>query len=459
MKVLKFGGTSVGSIESLNNVKKIVEAIDGKAIIVVSALGGLTDKLISSAQIAAKGDESWRKEMTSIKERHYKIIEEVVSEIKRKEVSEKVESQLTALERLYEGVFLLRALPENVLDSIVSFGERISSVIVAAMIEKGKRYFSPDFIKTEKWYGKNSASQKETERLIKETFSSMEDEEKAIVPGFISKDISTGEITNLGRGGSDYTGALIAASLDAEILEIWTDVDGFMTADPRIVDEALVIDHLSFTESMELCTFGAKVVYPPTIYPVFHKNIPIKILNTFNPTAPGTLITDQTLSDDKELKGVTALKDVSLISMEINNDKVIDNPLKRAFNILSKQAVRIIPVLNPDPQKEISFAVTNSDIYKTLEMLGHEFSPEITKGIIKKPDLKEKMAAIAIVGKDMRGKIRLAARIGHSLRRQGINVYANSVGGSETTLVYIIKQEKSSEALPLIHSLLFDTSL
>lgn len=453
MKVLKFGGTSVGSVESLRNVKKIVESIPGKAIVVVSALGGLTDNLIATAKMASQGNSEWCKNMEGITKRHYEIVENVVPSYKREEVLSKLETLLNELQRNYEGIYLLKSLPEKVLDTVVSFGERMSSFIVAAMVENGKRYYSPDFIKTENWYGKSIANRKLTDRLIKETFSSIEDGEKAIVPGFISTDSTSGEITNLGRGGSDYTGALIAAALDAEILEIWTDVDGFMTADPRIVKDALLIDHLTFTESMELCTFGAKVIYPPTIYPVFHNNIPIKILNTFNTLAPGTLITDHPRNDDFDVKGVTALKDVALISLYLKGE--VKEPLKRAMNTLSKQAVRIIPVANPDPFEELNFAILATDSDISLEMLEKEFTPEIASRKMDKPSVKINLTALAIVGKDMRNRSRLAARIGHSLRREGINVEAYSAGNSDTTLIYIIDQEKSSKALPLVHSLLF----
>lgn len=455
MKVLKFGGTSVGTIESLRNVKKIVESIPGKAIVVVSALGGLTDKLIATAKMAADGNQQWHDEMESFRKRHFDIIEALVDPRSQKEVEEKVADLLNSLEKTYEGVSLIGELPEKTLDLIVSFGERMSSIIVAAIISNGKRYYSPDFVKTEKWYGKNIAQRKLTDSLIKETFAAIGNEEKAIVPGFISTDCNTGEITNLGRGGSDYTGALIAAALDAEVLEIWTDVDGFMTADPRIVKDALLIDHLTFTESMELCTFGAKVIYPPTIYPVFHNNIPIKILNTFRPEAPGTLITDHPRPHDFDVKGVTTLKDVALISIAVKSQEEHPDFMQRAMNILSKQAVRIIPVANPDPHSELNFAVSASDAPNSVEVLKSEFAPEISANLIEEPTYKENLAALAIVGKDMKAKGRLAARIGHSLRRQGINVEAHSPLNSDTTILYIINQEKTSEALPLIHSLVF----
>lgn len=455
MKVLKFGGTSVGTVESLRNVKSIVDSIPGKAVVVVSALGGLTDKLISMAHAAAKDDKSWKEEMQHTRNRHFHIVKEMVPQHLKAPVSVKLSELLDELERIYEGVNLLKSLSDSVLDIIVSYGERMSSVIVAAMVENGKRYYSPDFVKTEKWYGKNVADSQLTEKLIRETFASMAPNEKAIVPGFISSDSTTGEITNLGRGGSDFTGALIAAALDAEVLEIWTDVDGFMTADPRVVKDAIIIDHLTFTESMELCTFGAKVIYPPTIFPVFHKNIPIKILNTFNPGAPGTLIDDRALNEDLEIKGVTALKGIFLISIEINSGKNDNDYARRALKILSNQAVSIIPVANTDPASELKFALSASDPKTIMSLLTNEFFPEISDGLVDFPRLKEDLCAVAIVGKDMKGKKRLGARLGHSMLRNSINVESYSPGNSDTTLIYIINQDKISVALPLLHSIIF----
>ena len=454
MKVLKFGGTSVGTVDSLKNVKKIVESLPGKAIIVVSALGGLTDKLIAMAKMASEGNPDWEKEMKKVYSRHFDIINHVVPLDKIGWTKVRVDFTLDTLEMKYDKIASRKELSEIDLNYIVSFGERLSSIIIAAMIENGKLYDSRDFIFTEKWYGKNIADRKLTDKMIKKTFSSMGENEKAIVPGFISTDSSTGYITNLGRGGSDFTGALIAAALNAEILEIWTDVDGFMTADPRIVKNALIIDHLTFTESMELCTFGAKVIYPPTIYPVFHSNIPIKILNTFNPSAPGTLITDNAKRDDLDIKGVTALKDLSIIRIEVKEPKKIKDPLKRALNALSKQGITIIPVANPDPDSELNLVVSNTDSKVSLDLIRKEFATEIADNYISASSLKDNLAAIAVVGKDMNSRGRLAARIGHSLRRQGINVEAYSVGSS-TTLLYIINQEKCSFALSLIHSLIF----
>ncbi len=233
MKVLKFGGTSVGSIASLLNVKAIVEAIPAPVIVVVSALGGLTDKLIATAGLAKDGDRSYVDEMDAIASRHFDIISAVVGEELRPGVTDRISELLSELKRRYDGVFLLRELSARTLDSIVSFGERMSSVIVSAMIDGASLHDSLNFIKTEKWFAKNIADQKITSEAICTEFEGISD--RAVVPGFISTDRDTGEITNLGRGGSDYTAALIAAALDAESLEIWTDVDGFMTADPRVI--------------------------------------------------------------------------------------------------------------------------------------------------------------------------------------------------------------------------------
>lgn len=455
MKVLKFGGTSVGTVESLKEVKKIVEAIEGKAIIVVSALGGLTDKLISTAKLAENNEEAYIKEMDGIRNRHYQIIESLVPAKSMKTTLDKVNELLDDLERIYKGVSLIRSLPEQTLDLIVSYGERMSSIIVAAIIQNGKKHDSLKFIKTENWYGKNVAERKLTESGIKEEFSFLEENEKAIVPGFISTDMGSGVITNLGRGGSDYTGALIAAALDAEILEIWTDVDGFMTADPRIVKEAIVIDHLTYNESMELCSFGAKVIYPPTIYPVFHKNIPIKILNTFHSDAPGTLITDNHRKEDLPIKGVSSLKGLAMISVQVKNPNDIDDISGRAYNALSKEGVKLIPMDNDTENNRILFAVTDSDKDKTFKILEKEFAPEISSNTLLSIDLKTNLAAVAIVGREMQTNQRLAARIMNSIIRNGIGVEASSIGNSETTLLFVVDSDNSNEAISIIHSLIY----
>lgn len=452
MKVLKFGGTSVGTVESLRHVKSIVESLEGPVVVVVSALGGLTDKLIATAAMAARRDENWLNEMSAIRNRHFDIINQLVPEAKRTDILSIVSDLLDRLSDSYKGLQLIGMLPDQVLDLVVSFGERISSHIVAAIIDDCERKDSLEFVKTEKWNGKNIVDRDLTETLIRQTFSSPYS--KIVIPGFISTDKETGFITNLGRGGSDFTGALVAAALDAEILEIWTDVDGFMTADPRIVKEAFVIPYLSFTESMELCTFGAKVIYPPTIYPVFHKNIPIKILNTFNKTAPGTLITDNAEGSDTDVKGVTPLRNSTLFSIITNGNK-IDNLRTRALNALSKNSVRIFPVENTDPSLSFSFITTNDESSYARNLISEEFAPEFNNDSLLPLKIKGDLSVIAMVGNEMRHNSRLLARVANTLARAGINVEAFSLSNSDTTLTVAVEKENTEQALNLIHSLLF----
>ena len=266
MKVLKFGGTSVGSVESILNVKRIVEAEQEPVVVVVSALGGITDKLIKTSRLAVAGDLAYQQEFDEIAMRHRQMIEAVIPEgEKREELQATVEALLDELKSIYQGVYLIRDLSPKTSAAIVSYGERISSRIVAALIRGAKWFDSRKFIKTEVKGGRQLLASDLTNELVKMTFAELP--QVSLVPGFISTDAESGEVTNLGRGGSDYTAAIIAAALDASMLEIWTDVDGFMTADPKVISAAYTINELSYVEAMELCNFGAKVVYPPTIYP------------------------------------------------------------------------------------------------------------------------------------------------------------------------------------------------
>ena len=443
----------MGTVDSLMNVKKIVESIPGQSVTVVSALGGLTDRLILAARSAATGSAEFREDVEEFTERHLNIIHNVVPGEIREEVAMEVNALLKRLLMIYEGVKLIGHLPEQTLDLIVSFGERMSSVIVAAMIEGAVRYDSLEFIKTEKWFGKNVAEQQLTGKLIAERFRIPF--QRVVVPGFISTDKETGDITNLGRGGSDFTAALIAAALDAEILEIWTDVDGFMTADPRLVKEAFVVENMSFIESMELCTFGAKVIYPPTIYPVFHKNIPIKILNTFHPDAPGTLITDMVKDSDLRIKGVTALRNTALITVSYPVSDKGSDITNRAYNAVATQGIKIFPLANPNPDTEFLFSVAETDIRVSFDIIVKEFAPEINSGEMEVPSIRNALSTIAVVGEGMKNDSRLAARIGNTLEREGIDVLAYSSGTSDTTLTFMISKEYTEKALRHIHTLIF----
>lgn len=453
MRVLKFGGTSVGTVDSLLNVKKIVENIQEPSIVVVSALGGLTDKLIATAR-KAEVSAPWLDDMKSIEDRHLDIIERVVDPLRREAVRSEVLSLLSDLRRLYEGIELLSQLSDTSLDAVVSFGERMSAPIVAAMINGARLHYSPDFIKTEKWFDKNIADVATTTSLVCAEFP-LEDITREVTGGFIASDKESGAITNLGRGGSDYTAALIAAALNASVLDIWTDVDGFMTTDPRIVPKAAVIPEMSFVESMELCSFGAKVIYPPTIYPVFHKNIPIRILNTFNPAAPGTLISDNPPHTDNPVRGISAIRQIALITLNGSLTTNIPLTTSRSFNALARCGISLFLLSQPDNEGNFSFTVADSDANKALKALNEEFAPDIIDGSLSDISCIENNAIVAIVGDNIRKTTGICARTINTLQRNGINVLAASEGSSKTTVSIVINQERVAEAMPLIHDLFF----
>lgn len=451
MKVLKFGGTSVGTVESLANVKSIVDSLDEPAVVVVSALGGLTDRLIATAKAAADGDASFRESMRQMAQRHQDIIDSVVPAERRTDVRREVSEYLSRLEDIYTGLSLIGMLPEKVLNRIVSFGERMSSIIVAAMLRDGAHMDPLDFMKTEKWFGKDIAARELTDKLIREKFC-LPLARTVVTGGFISRDRNTGEITNLGRGGSDYTAALIAAALDADLLEIWTDVNGFMTADPRIIPDALVIDRMSFIESMELCSYGAKVVYPPTIYPVFHKNIPIKILNTFNPGAPGTLITDAADKPEGTVRGVTSVRTANMIGVQAKPGTDLAGLHTRACNAMSKNGINVLLSIPADDSGCISVMVQQSDAAKARRVLTEEFAPELSNGTVSEIIPTENLSVVAVVRESIKELTGLGARLASLLRDGGIDLKAVSDGVSATTIAFVTDVTDTDAALRIIHT-------
>ncbi len=454
MKVLKFGGTSVGTVESLRSVKAIVEACDEPVIVVVSALGGITDQLINTAKLAAKGDIAHLESYARIVDRHRKVIEGVVPSSDQLEVLSIVNPLLEELGNIYRGVSLIKDLSDRTLDIVVSYGERISSVIVSHVISGAVHLDSRSFIKTVKKWDKHILDNDATQPLIHAAFDHLESK-VTVVPGFISSD-AEGNVTNLGRGGSDYTAAILAAALDARVLEIWTDVDGFMTADPRVISGALVIDRLSFTEAMELCNFGAKVIYPPTIYPVFHKNIPILIKNTFNPEAPGTLISDEPQNDgEKAIKGISSINDTCLITVVGLGMVGVIGVNSRIFNSLAKNGISVFMVSQAASENNTSFAVRNVDAPHAIKVLNEEFAAELLAGtltdIIAEPDL----ATVAIVGENMKHATGIAGKLFNTLGRNGISVIACAQGASETNISFVIEHKDLRKALNVIHDSFF----
>ena len=450
---MKFGGSSVGSVNSILSVKKIVEAVGEPVIVVVSALGGITDKLILTSQMAADGNAAYEKQYREIVNRHIEMVYTVIpASEKRTDLLDKVNELLSELKNIFQGIYLIRDLSPKTSATIVSYGERLSSLIVANLIKDAEWKDSRTFIKTEKKHAKHILDSDLTTQLVKEAFQEMP--KVTLVPGFISTDKNTGEITNLGRGGSDYTASIIAAALDADILEIWTDVDGFMTADPRVISSAYVISELSYVEAMELCNFGAKVVYPPTIYPVCHKNIPILIKNTFNPDAPGTIIKQQ-VADVKAIKGISSINDTSLITVTGLGMVGVIGVNYRIFKALAQNGISVFMVSQASSENSTSIGVRNEDAALACEVLNNEFAKEIEMGEISPVTAEKDLATVAIVGENMKHTPGIAGKLFGTLGRNGISVIACAQGASETNISFVVEAKSLRKSLNVIHDSFF----
>ena len=456
MKVLKFGGTSVGSVESILSLKAIVEKEAQKqpVIIVVSALGGITDKLLATSQLALKGDEAWKDEFQAMVDRHHKMIDTIITDTRKRENLFKiVDSLFEQLRSIYFGVFLIHDLSKKTQDAIVSYGERLSSNIVATLVHGAKWFDSRDFIKTVQKNHKNTLDSELTNRLVRRTFSDLP--RVSLVPGFISMDRDTDEITNLGRGGSDYTAAIIAAALDADILEIWTDVDGFMTADPRVIKTAYTINELSYIEAMELCNFGAKVIYPPTIYPVCVKNIPIRVKNTFNPESDGTIIKQKIENNLKPIKGISSISGTTLITVTGLSMVGVIGVNRRIFTALAQQGISVFLVSQASSENSTSIGVRDQDAEKAVNVLNNEFAKEIETGAMFPMHAESGLATIAIVGENMKHTPGIAGKLFGTLGRSGISVIACAQGASETNISFVIDGKYLRKSLNVLHDSFF----
>lgn len=456
MKVLKFGGTSVGSVKSILSLKQIVEneAKKQPVVIVVSALGGITDKLIATSKLAVAGDEEWRTEFDAMVDRHHKMIDTIITDTKaREDLFIKVDALLDQLRSIYFGVFLIHDLSEKTSDAIVSYGERLSSLIVSTLVKGSKWYDSREFIKTVDKNGKHVLDAELTTELVIKTFSELP--RISLVPGFISSDRDSKEITNLGRGGSDYTAAIIAAALNAEVLEIWTDVDGFMTADPKVIKTAYTINELSYIEAMELCNFGAKVIYPPTIYPVCVKNIPIRVKNTFNPESDGTIIKQKIENNLKPIKGISSISGTTLITVTGLSMVGVIGVNRRIFTALAQQGISVFLVSQASSENSTSIGVRDQDAEKAVNVLNNEFAKEIETGAMFPMHAESGLATIAIVGENMKHTPGIAGKLFGTLGRSGISVIACAQGASETNISFVIDGKYLRKSLNVLHDSFF----
>ena len=456
MKVLKFGGTSVGSVKSILSLKKIVEneAKHQPVVIVVSALGSITDQLLSTSQMALRHEERWKDEFNAMVDRHHKMIDTIITDTKsREDLFNQVDILFEQLKSIYYGVFLIHDLSEKTQNAIVSYGERLSSKIVATLIRGAKWFDAFTFIKTERKNNKNTLDSELTNKLVRDAFCDLP--RVSLVPGFISRDRDTDEITNLGRGGSDYTAAIIAAALNAEVLEIWTDVDGFMTADPRVIKSAYTINQLSYIEAMELCNFGAKVIYPPTIYPVCIKNIPIKVKNTFNPENPGTIIKQKIDDDKKPIKGISSINGTALITVTGLSMVGVIGVNRRIFTRLANEGISVFMVSQASSENSTSIGVREEDVEAAVSALNEEFAAEIEDGAMFPMHAECGLATIAIVGENMKHAAGIAGKLFGTLGRSGISVIACAQGASETNISFVVKSEFLRKSLNVLHDSFF----
>lgn len=453
MKVLKFGGTSVGSVESILCLKRIVESEKQQVVVVVSALSGITDKLIETAKLAVNGNERYLEEYKMIVERHKTMVDSIIPKDKAVILNKTIDGLLAELRSIYNGVYLIRDLSEKTQAAIVSYGERLSSNIVATLIDGAKWFDAREFIKTERKHGKQMLDSELTSQLVCNTFSHCP--KISLVPGFISSDKQSGETTNLGRGGSDYTASIIAAALNAEVLEIWTDVNGFMTADPRVIPTAYTINELSYIEAMELCNFGAKVIYPPTIYPVCVKNIPIRVKNTFNTDNPGTIIKNKIDNDRKPIKGISSINGTTLITVTGLSMVGVIGVNRRIFTVLADNGISVFMVSQASSENSTSIGVRDEDASNAVDVLNKEFAKEIETGAMYPMHAESGLATIAIVGENMKHTPGIAGKLFGTLGRSGISVIACAQGASETNISFVVEAKLLRKSLNVLHDSFF----
>ena len=423
-------------------------------IVVVSALGGITDKLIATSRLALKGDEEYKREFDAIVARHHTMGNTIISDTtERTRLLNVVDGLLEELRSIYYGVYLIRDLSPKTSAAIVSYGERLSSNIVASLVNGAEWKDSRELIKTEYKFGKHILDSDLTNHLVREAFAELP--QITIVPGFISSDKFSGEVTNLGRGGSDYTASIIAAALDSEVLEIWTDVNGFMTADPRVIHTAYTINELSYVEAMELCNFGAKVIYPPTIYPVCVKNIPIKVKNTFNPEDPGTIIKDKIDNDRKPIKGISSINGTTLITVTGLSMVGVIGVNRRIFTALAEHGISVFMVSQASSENSTSIGVRDEDADEAVRVLDFEFAKEIETGAMYPMHAESGLATIAIVGENMKHTPGIAGKLFGTLGRSGISVIACAQGASETNISFVVDSKFLRKSLNVLHDSFF----
>lgn len=452
MKVLKFGGSSVGTPEAVLQVKQIVDRLDTSAVVVVSALGGVTDRLISLSAQAVDPAADYLTALDELHARHDKMVRTVLPADRQEEILQGVSNCFDELSRILQGVHLIGELTPKTADAIVAYGERISSSIVAALL--GARHIdSRRLIRTRPEGAKHIVDFDATHAAIAE--ADLSRCPLTVMGGFISSDVESGRTTNLGRGGSDYTAAILAAALGAEVLEIWTDVDGFMTADPRVIPTAFTIDELSYDEATELCNFGAKVVYPPTIFPVCVRNIPILVRNTFNPGGRHTVIRRNAAPSSRLIRGISSIGETALVTVSGMSMVGVVGVNRRIFTTLAQAGISVFMVAQSASETSTSLAVTPADAQRACHILDAEFAQEIAAGAMNPAGCRTGLSTVAVVGENLRHHTGTVGRLFSVLGRNGIGVNAVALGALEMSVSFVIERPLLRKALNVLHDSFF----
>ena len=457
MKVLKFGGTSVGTVDSINQVIRIISENKQPVAVVYSAMGGVTNKLIEIGTLASKGDTKYLDVLLSIEERHFAAIRALVDVKSQSSIIAKIKGNFNEIEDILKGITYIRELSIRTMDLLLSFGERLSSQIINFVLNensiKAKYIDARDIIKTNSNYGFAEVDFEETNTLINAALA--EKNQVYCITGFIASNRDN-ITTTLGRGGSDYTASIIGAALGSEVIEIWTDVNGMMTADPRKVKNAFTISDISYSEAMELSHFGAKVIYPPSLVPAFLKNIPIKVLNTFESTHSGTTISKEINQKGYSITGISSIDEISLVNLQGNGMIGVAGVSAKLFGLLAGNKISVILISQASSEHSICFAVDPKSSENVRDILEEGFKAEILNGDIENISIQNNLSIIAVVGEGMKSSSGTSGKLFSVLGKNGINVIATAQGSSELNISVVIKKKDISKALNAIHETFFE---
>ncbi|MFI5157804.1 MAG: bifunctional aspartate kinase/homoserine dehydrogenase I [Sphingobacteriales bacterium] len=458
MKVLKFGGTSVGSIQSIQTLLNILktDAVGEKPIVVLSAMSGVTNLLVSMAEDAATGKD-FTAGLAELERRHFDVVKALLDIQNQNPAFTRLKINFNQLEELLQGVLALRELTPKTRDMVLSFGERCSTIMISKI---AAQYFpeaifvdASEIIKTDNAFGQAKVNMELTEQLVR-GFYSENSGKMLFVTGFIASN-DAGQLTTLGRGGSDYTAAILGSALNAEEIQIWTDVNGMMTADPRLVKKAFSLPELTYTEAMELSYFGAKVIYPPTMIPAFLKKIPIVIKNTFEPQFEGTVIRHDCKASNLPIKGISTINNISILNLEGSGMVGKSGFSGRLFSLLAREQINIILITQSSSEHSITFAVQPADAKKAKTLIEQEFELELLANKLEKPEIEANLAILAVVGENMKQTPGVSGKLFHALGRNGVNVRAIAQGSSEYNISVIISSHDLAKALNAVHDAFF----